>query len=75
MIPGIKAAKEAGATDEQLDATRKLQRRAHCESTSSTPRTRCAFTPPQEAARILGEAIDYASQGRIEVAKLGTLKK
>jgi nitrite reductase (cytochrome c-552) len=28
------------------------------------------FHAPQEAARILGEAIDYARQGEIEVAKL-----
>ena len=34
-------------------------------STSSPPRTRWASTRPQELARILGEAIDYARQGQL----------
>jgi formate-dependent nitrite reductase cytochrome c552 subunit len=29
------------------------------------------FHAPQEAARILGEAIDYARQGELEVRKSG----
>ncbi len=29
------------------------------------------FHAPQEAARILGEAIDYARQGELSVRKLG----
>ncbi len=75
LIDGIKAAKEAGATDEQLDAPRKLQRKSQWRTDFVNAENSMGFHAPQEAARILGEAIDYARQGQVEVAKLGLAKK
>jgi nitrite reductase (cytochrome c-552) len=71
LIQAIKGAKEAGATDEQLDAARKLQRKAQWRTDFVNAENSMGFHAPQEAARILGEAIDYARQGEVEVAKLG----
>ncbi len=75
LIQGIKAAKEAGATDAQLDAPRKLQRKSQWRTDYINAENSMGFHAPQEAARILGEAIDYAGQGQVEVAKLGLSKK
>jgi nitrite reductase (cytochrome c-552) len=65
LIADLKAAKEAGRPDAELEAARYLQRRAtfyldFVEAENST-----GFHAPQEATRILGEAIDYARQGQV----------
>jgi nitrite reductase (cytochrome c-552) len=65
LIGDIKAAKEAGKGDKELEAPRYLQRRSQflldfVEAENST-----GFHAPQEASRILGEAIDFARQGQI----------
>ena len=75
LIHGIRAAKEAGASDEQLDASRKLQRRAQWRTDFVNAENSMGFHAPQEAARILGEALDYAGQGQVEIAKLGLARK
>ncbi|HET7154043.1 MAG TPA: ammonia-forming cytochrome c nitrite reductase subunit c552 [Hyphomicrobiaceae bacterium] len=65
LIGDIKAARERGTADSELDLPRKLQRRAQfmldfIESENST-----GFHAPQEAERILAESIDYARQGQL----------
>lgn len=75
LIKAIKAAKEAGATDEQLHDARALQRRAQWRTDFMNAENSMGFHAPQECARILGEAIDYARQGQLEVAKLGLKPK
>jgi nitrite reductase (cytochrome c-552) len=67
LIADIKAAKAAGATDEQLAAARKAQRHAqflldYCEAENSM-----GFHAPQEVARVLGLSIDRSRQGQLSV--------
>jgi nitrite reductase (cytochrome c-552) len=65
LVGDLKAARAAGADDARLERPRGLQRKAQffldfVEAENST-----GFHAPQEAARILAEAIDYARQGQI----------
>lgn len=70
LINAIKAAIAAGATDEQLKGARDLQRKAQWRTDFMNAENSMGFHAPQECARILGEAIDYARQGQVEVAKI-----
>lgn len=69
LITDIKAAQESGATDEQLAGARDLQRKAQWRLDYIAAENSMGFHAPQESARILGEAIDYARQGQLELAK------
>jgi nitrite reductase (cytochrome c-552) len=65
LIQDIKKARESGKTDAELAAARSYQRKAQfyldfVESENST-----GFHAPQEAARILGESINYTRLGQI----------
>ena len=65
LVGDLKAAREAGKTDAELAAARYLQRRAgflldFVEAENST-----GFHAPQEAQRVLGEALDFARQGQL----------
>jgi nitrite reductase (cytochrome c-552) len=71
LIKDLEAAMAAGLTDEQLKAARDLQRKAQWRLDFIAAENSLGFHADQEAARILGEAIDYARQGQLEVAKLG----
>lgn len=75
VIQAIKAAKDAGATDDQLKAARALQRKGQFRTDYVNAENSMGFHAPQETARVLGEAIDYCRQGELEVAKLGTASK
>jgi len=71
LIADLKAAKEAGKTDAELLPARYLQRRAQffldfVEAENST-----GFHAPEEAARILGESINFARQGQIVLRDAG----
>lgn len=71
LIDGIVAAKNAGATDEQLAAAKDFQRKAtflldFVEAENST-----GFHAPQEAARILFQSLDYARQGQASLPYTG----
>ncbi len=70
QIEAIKAAMAAGASDDSLKLARDLQRKAQWRLDFVNAENSMGFHAPQEAARILGEAIDYARQGELEVAKL-----
>lgn len=69
LITAIRAAKEAGASDEQLAEARSLQRKAQWRLDFVAAENSMGFHAGQEAARLLGEAIDYARQGEVEVAR------
>jgi nitrite reductase (cytochrome c-552) len=67
LIGDIKAARERGATDAQLKTARAMQRRAQFYVDFIEAENSMGFHAPQEAARILGEAMNYARQGQIAV--------
>jgi nitrite reductase (cytochrome c-552) len=70
LLDAVLAAKEAGATDEQLKPALEFQRKAQWRLDYIAAENSMGFHAPQEAARILGEAADYARQGQIEALKL-----
>lgn len=71
LIDDIRAAKEAGKTDEQLASARDFQRKAQffldfVEAENST-----GFHAPGEAARILGESINFSRKGQLAIRPRG----
>jgi nitrite reductase (cytochrome c-552) len=66
----IKAAKDRGATDADLTEARALHRKAQWRADFVQSENSRGFHAPQEAARALGEAIDYARQCQIEAMKV-----
>ena len=71
LINAIEAAKKAGATDDQLAEPRKLQKKAQWRADWVNAENSMGFHAPQEAARILGESIDFARLGEISLLKRG----
>jgi nitrite reductase (cytochrome c-552) len=69
LIREIKAAKNAALTDAQLESARKLHRKAEWRLDFVAAENSMGFHAPQETARLLAEAIDYARQGHIEVLR------
>ena len=65
LIDAINAAKASGATDAQLKPARELHRKAQWHLDFIAAENSMGFHAPQEAARVLGEAIDYARQGQV----------
>jgi len=65
LIEAILKAKAEGATPEQLKAAQELQRKAQWRIDFIAAENSMGFHAPQEAARVLGEALDYARQGQI----------
>jgi nitrite reductase (cytochrome c-552) len=65
LIDALAAAKAAGQPADRLAAARDLQRRAQWRLDFIAAENSMGFHAPQEAARVLGEAIDYARQGVI----------
>jgi nitrite reductase (cytochrome c-552) len=71
QLDAIAAAKAAGATDEQLAETRALQRKAQWRLDFIAAENSMGFHAPQEAAKILAEAADYARQGQVAAMMAG----
>lgn len=71
LLDAVQAAKQAGATSEQLEAAMEFQRKAQWRLDYIAAENSMGFHAPQEAARILAEAADYARQGQVEALKLG----
>ncbi len=69
-MDALVAAKNAGATDEQLAPPRELIRKAQMRWDFIFSENSTGFHSPQEAARVLGEAIDYARQAQLEAERL-----
>lgn len=71
LIDAIVAAKGAGASDEQLAPARAFQRQAQWRLDYIAAENSMGFHAPQEAARVLGEAADFARQGQIAAIRVG----
>jgi nitrite reductase (cytochrome c-552) len=72
LIHDLKAARAAGRTDAELATARGFQRKAQflldfVEAENST-----GFHAPQEAARLLGESINYSRQGQVSLRTLAS---
>jgi nitrite reductase (cytochrome c-552) len=70
LLDEIAAAKKAGAQEEDLQAARQMHRKAQWRLDFVSAENSMGFHAPQEAARILAEAIDYARQGQVMVQGL-----
>jgi nitrite reductase (cytochrome c-552) len=68
MYDEVKKAKARGVSEKALEPALKLQRLAQFRLDFVMAENSMGFHAPQEAARILGEAIDYARQGQIVAA-------
>jgi len=65
----VKRAKDRGASEKSLEASLQLQRKAQFRLDFVAAENSMGFHAPQEAARILAEAIDYARQGEVVAAR------
>jgi nitrite reductase (cytochrome c-552) len=69
QLDAIQAAKQAGATEAQLRDALEFQRKAQWRLDFIAAENSMGFHAPQEAARVLGEAADYARQGQVAALK------
>lgn len=69
LIDAAAQAKKQGMAEDRLKAAQKLQRQAQWRVDFVNAENSMGFHAAQEAARILGEAIDFARQGQIELLK------
>jgi nitrite reductase (cytochrome c-552) len=67
LIDNVKAAKQKGYTDEQFEDVQQLQRKASFFVDWVEAENSSGFHAPQQAARILGEAIDASRQPQIQL--------
>jgi nitrite reductase (cytochrome c-552) len=67
LIGDMKAARAAGKTDADLKTAMELQRRAQFMVDFVEAENSMGFHAPEEAARILGIAMDMARQGQLAV--------
>jgi len=67
LIGDMKAARAAGKTDAELKTAMELQRRAQFMVDFVEAENSMGFHAPEEAARILGIAMDLARQGQLAV--------
>ena len=70
LLDAVLEAKKVGATDAQLNSALEFQRKAQWRLDYIAAENSMGFHAPQEAARILAEAVDYARQGQVEALKL-----
>ena len=74
LIADIKTSRDAGATDAALETARQMQRRGQFYLDFIESENSNGFHAPEEAARILGDAIDYFRQGQVSLRELRTQK-
>lgn len=70
MLDALKTARAAGASDERLAAALELQRKAQWRLDFVAAENSMGFHAPAEAARILGESIDFARQAELAASLL-----
>jgi nitrite reductase (cytochrome c-552) len=70
MLDAIKEAKAAGATPEQLAPILELQRKAMWRLDFISSENSDGFHADQEAARLLGESIDFSRQAEVAALRL-----
>jgi nitrite reductase (cytochrome c-552) len=69
LLDAVQAAKAAGATDPQLAAALDFQRKAQWRLDFIAAENSMGFHAPQEAAMVLGEALDFARQGELAASR------
>jgi nitrite reductase (cytochrome c-552) len=69
LISAIEKARAGGAGDDVLRGPRDLHRKAQWRLDFVAAENSTGFHAPGEAARLLGEAIDFARQGEIQVLR------
>lgn len=69
LLDAVKEAKKAGVSEEALVSALEFHRKAQWRLDFVSAENSMGFHAPQEVARILGEAIDYARQGE-QAAKI-----
>ena len=74
MLDAIVAAKKAGASEADLKNAAGLHRKAQWRLDFVAAENSMGFHAPQEMARILGEAIDFARQGQLEAERAAKKK-
>jgi nitrite reductase (cytochrome c-552) len=74
LINDVEAAKKAGVDEAKLKPIYELQRKAQWRVDFVNAENSMGFHAPQEAARILGEAIDFGRQGQVALRDLGAPK-
>jgi len=67
LLDALKAAKQSNVNPEGTKEAMALQRKAQWRVDFINAENSMGFHAPQESARVLGEAIDYARQGQIKV--------
>ena len=72
LIDAIVTAKKEGASEAQLQPALELQRKAQWRLDFIAAENSMGFHAPQEAAMVLGEALDYARQGELAAARWKT---
>jgi nitrite reductase (cytochrome c-552) len=72
LIDEVHAARARGVQDSQLAPALALQTKAQWRAAFVAADKSKGFHAPQEAARILAEAIDYARQGQLAAARART---
>ena len=75
LIRDLEAARKAGQDDARLKGVLALQRKAQWRVDFVNAENSMGFHAPQETARILAEAIDYARQGQTELQRMGTTSR
>ena len=74
LIIDLEAAKKAGADEARLQPVLELQRKAQWRVDFINAENSMGFHAPQEAARILGEAIDFGRQGQVVLRDLAPVQ-
>ena len=69
LIDAMKHAKEQGTPEMKVQAPQSFHRKAQWRLDFIMAENSMGFHAPQESARILGEAIDYARQGQIALLR------
>ncbi|MFN8596588.1 MAG: ammonia-forming cytochrome c nitrite reductase subunit c552 [Anaerolineae bacterium] len=70
LIDAINAAKAAGATEADLKEAWDFQRKANMRWDFISSENSTGFHSPQEAARVLGDAMNYARMGQLSAERL-----
>ena len=71
LIGDLQAARERGMTDEQLSAARGFQRKAQFYLDFVEAENSMGFHAPGEAARILGESMNFTRMGQVALRDAG----
>jgi nitrite reductase (cytochrome c-552) len=67
LLDSLKSAKQRNVDAQAMKEARAMQRKAQWRVNFINAENSMGFHAPQESARVLGEAIDYARQGQIKV--------